>query len=61
MDNPPRRTILASAKIFDGIEVPTERTLYRLFDKLAAGPHAAGSATTRRSVHARLAGPFDTA
>jgi len=38
--------------------MPTERTLYRLFDKLAAGTHATGSATTRRSLHARPAGPF---
>jgi hypothetical protein len=38
--------------------LPTERTLYRLFDKLAAGTHATGSATTRRSLHARPVGPF---
>ncbi|MER5370987.1 hypothetical protein [Streptomyces sp. NPDC002722] len=32
--------------------------LYRLFGRLAAGTHATGSATTRRSVNARPAGPF---
>ncbi|MER6073983.1 Mu transposase C-terminal domain-containing protein [Streptomyces sp. NPDC001296] len=52
------KQILASREDTDGIELPTERTLYRLFDKLAAGTHATGSATTRRSVHARPAGPF---
>ncbi|WP_242644416.1 transposase family protein [Streptomyces laculatispora] len=42
----------------EGVEVPSERTLYRLFDRLAAGTHATGSATTRRSVNARPTGPF---
>ncbi|MFI0108028.1 Mu transposase C-terminal domain-containing protein [Streptomyces parvus] len=52
------RQILASREDADGIELPTERTFYRLFDKLATGTHATGSATTRRSLHARPAGPF---
>ncbi|MEU6370873.1 transposase family protein [Streptomyces sp. NPDC046931] len=50
--------ILASREDAPDIEVPSQRTLYRLFDKLAAGTHATGSATTRRSVNARPAGPF---
>lgn len=52
------KQILASREDAHDIELPTERTLYRLFDKLAAGTHATGSATTRRSLHARPAGPF---
>lgn len=52
---------LGSREDTDAIEVPTERTLYRLFDKLAASTHATGSAATRRSVHARPAGPFGEA
>jgi hypothetical protein len=50
--------ILASREDAQDIEVPSQRTLYRLFDKLAAGTHATGSATTRRSVNARPARPF---
>ncbi|MFJ8002707.1 Mu transposase C-terminal domain-containing protein [Streptomyces sp. NPDC096310] len=50
--------ILALREDAQDIEVPSQRTLYRLFDKLAAGTHATGSATTRRSVNARPAGPF---
>ncbi|WP_329160600.1 Mu transposase C-terminal domain-containing protein [Streptomyces anulatus] len=50
--------ILASREDADSIELPTERTLYRLFEKLATGTHTTGSATTRRSLHARPAGPF---
>lgn len=52
------KEILASREDADGIELPTERTLYRLFDKLAVGTHATGSARTRRSLQARPAGPF---
>ncbi|WP_455681005.1 integrase [Streptomyces huasconensis] len=52
------KQILASREDADSIELPTERTFYRLFDKLATGTHATGSATTRRSLHARPAGPF---
>lgn len=43
------KQILASRE-----DAHTERTLYRLFDKLATGTHATGSATTRRSLHAPL-------
>ncbi|MFE7400837.1 integrase [Streptomyces sp. NPDC057557] len=50
--------ILAAREDAEDIEVPSQRTLYRLFDKLAAGTHATGSATTRRSVNACPAGPF---
>ncbi|WP_255293173.1 Mu transposase C-terminal domain-containing protein [Streptomyces niveus] len=52
------KEILASREEVGGIELPTERTLYRLFDKLAVGTHATGSARTRRSLQARPAGPF---
>ncbi|MYS57150.1 DDE-type integrase/transposase/recombinase [Streptomyces sp. SID6013] len=52
------KEILATCGDADGIELPVERTLYRLFDKLAAGTHATGSARTRRSLHGRPAGPF---
>lgn len=52
------KQIVASRDDGDGIELPTDRTLYRLFDKLAVGTHATGSATTRRSLHTRPAGPF---
>ncbi len=50
--------ILNAREDTEGIEMPSERTLYRLFDRLAAGTHATGSATTRRSVNARPPGPF---
>ncbi len=40
------------------VELPSRATLYRLFDKLAVGTHATGSARTRRSVGARPSGPF---
>ncbi|MET9320597.1 Mu transposase C-terminal domain-containing protein [Streptomyces sp. NPDC003038] len=50
--------ILASREDAENIEVPSQRTLYRLFDRLATGTHATGSAITRRSVNARPAGPF---
>jgi hypothetical protein len=42
----------------DAVPVPSQRTLYRLFDKLAAGKHVTGSATTRRSLANRPDGPF---
>lgn len=50
--------ILATREDVRDIEVPSQRTLYRLFNKMAAGTHATGSATTRRSVNARPARPF---
>ncbi|MBD0707514.1 integrase [Streptomyces sp. CBMA291] len=40
------------------VELPSRATLYRLFDRLAAGTQATGSAHTRRSVGARPSGPF---
>ena len=39
-------------------ELPSERTLYRLFGRLEAGRHTTGSARTRRSLAARPEGPF---
>lgn len=42
----------------DAVPVPSQRTLYRLFDKLAVGKHVTGSATTRRSLANRPDGPF---
>lgn len=40
------------------VAVPSRRTLYRLFDKLAHGLHVTGSARTRRSMANRPDGPF---
>ena len=40
------------------VALPSRRTLYRLFDKLATGKHTTGSARTRRSVAHRPYGPF---
>lgn len=37
---------------------PSQRSLYRLFDKVAAGRHTTGSAATRRSLAARPEGMF---
>ncbi|MDG4801063.1 Mu transposase C-terminal domain-containing protein [Micromonospora sp. WMMD980] len=42
----------------DAVVVPSQRTLYRLFDKLAAGKHVTGAARTRRSLANRPDGPF---
>jgi putative transposase len=39
-------------------KVPSERTLYRLFGRLAHGKHTTGSASTRRSLAGRPAGMF---
>ncbi|MFF9843448.1 Mu transposase C-terminal domain-containing protein [Streptomyces sp. NPDC013740] len=50
------RQILADGD--HAVESPSERTLYRLFGRLATGTHATGSARTRRSVHAQPSGPF---
>ncbi|MFB7634962.1 Mu transposase C-terminal domain-containing protein [Streptomyces sp. NPDC056149] len=52
------KQILADREGAVGFEVPSRATLYRLFDKLATGTHATGSARTRRSVRARPSGPF---
>ncbi len=40
------------------VRLPSRRTLYRLFGKLAAGRHTTGSASTRRSLSNRPEGPF---
>lgn len=40
------------------VEVPSQRSLYRLVKTLAAGKHATGSARTRRSLANRPDGPF---
>ncbi|WP_327418082.1 hypothetical protein [Streptomyces sp. NBC_01233] len=52
------KEILARRKDAAAIEVPSRATLYRLYDKLAIGTHATGSASARRSVNARPPGPF---
>jgi hypothetical protein len=43
------------------IELPSQRSLYRLLDKLSAGKHTTGSARTRRSLASRPCGPFGQA
>ena len=48
--------ILAVAGVADVL--PSERTLYRLFDTLSRGKHTTGSASTRRSLAGRPAGMF---
>jgi hypothetical protein len=40
---------------------PSQRSLYRLFDKVAAGKHTTGSASTRRSLAGRPDGMFTAA
>ncbi|MFD8340320.1 Mu transposase C-terminal domain-containing protein [Streptomyces solisilvae] len=50
--------ILAGHEETTAVELPSRATLYRLFDKLATGSHATGSARTRRSIGARPPGPF---
>jgi hypothetical protein len=50
------RQILADADA--AVRMPSERSLYRLFARLAAGRHTTGSAKTRRSLAARPEGPF---
>ncbi|MFG2232755.1 Mu transposase C-terminal domain-containing protein [Streptomyces sp. NPDC048723] len=52
------KQILSDQEETTGIELPSRATLYRLFDKLATGTHATGSARTRRSIGARPSGPF---
>jgi hypothetical protein len=42
----------------DTVPLPSQRTLYRLFDKLAVGTHAAGTARTRHTEQARPPTPF---
>ena len=43
------------------VELPSQRSLYRLLDKLSAGKHTTGSARTRRSLADRPGGPFGEA
>ena len=52
------RQILAASDEQAVPEMPSERTLYRLFGRLQAGKHATGSARTRRSLAARPDAPF---
>jgi hypothetical protein len=52
------RQILAASDEQAVPEMPSERTLYRLFGRLRAGKHATGSARTRRSLAARPDAPF---
>ncbi|WP_329948751.1 hypothetical protein [Streptomyces sp. BE303] len=52
------KEILAGRKGAARVEVPSRAALYRLYNKLATGTHATGSARTRRSVNARPPGPF---
>lgn len=40
------------------VELPSQRSLYRLLEKLSAGRHTTGSARTRRSLADRPDGPF---
>lgn len=50
--------ILTEAHGAGEVSLPSERTLYRLFDKLSSGRHTTGTARTRRSLAARPAGAF---
>ncbi|MEU8250638.1 Mu transposase C-terminal domain-containing protein [Nonomuraea sp. NPDC048916] len=43
------------------VELPSQRSLYRLLEKLSAGKHTTGSARTRRSLAGRPDGPFGEA
>lgn len=47
------KQILADREGSVAVEMPSRATLYRLFDKLAIGTHATGSARTRRSIALR--------
>jgi len=50
--------ILEAAHGRGTVELPSQRSLYRLLDKLSAGKHTTGSARTRRSLADRPDGPF---
>nr|WP_243876763.1 Mu transposase C-terminal domain-containing protein [Streptomyces sp. 846.5] len=52
------KQILADREDSATVAMPSRATFYRLFDKLATGTHATGSARTRRSINARPPGPF---
>jgi hypothetical protein len=43
------------------VQLPSQRSLYRLLGKLSAGKHTTGSARTRRSLADRPGGPFGEA
>jgi hypothetical protein len=53
-----RRTRQILAESGGAPQMPSRRTLYRLFGRLQAGRHTTGSAKTRRSLAARPQGPF---
>jgi hypothetical protein len=53
--------ILEAAHGRGAVELPSQRSLYRLLDKLSAGKHTTGSARTRRSLADRPGGPFGQA
>jgi hypothetical protein len=50
--------ILEAAHGRGAVELPSQRSLYRLLGKLSAGKHTTGSARTRRSLADRPGGPF---
>lgn len=50
--------ILTEAHGAGVVELPSQSSLYRLLNKLAAGKHTTGSARTRRSLANRPNGPF---
>lgn len=50
--------ILEAARGPGVVELPSQRSLYRLLEKLSAGRHTTGSARTRRSLAGRPGGPF---
>lgn len=56
-----RTAELARAAHGDAVAMPSRRTLYRLFARLAHGRHTTGAASTRASLAARPAPPFGEA
>jgi hypothetical protein len=50
--------ILETAHGLGVVELPSQRSLYRLLENLSAGRHTTGSARTRRSLADRPGGPF---
>ena len=55
------RQILDAAHGPGTVQLPSQRSLYRLLEKLSAGKHTTGSARTRRSLAGRPGGPFGEA
>ncbi|WP_236603678.1 Mu transposase C-terminal domain-containing protein [Rhodococcus sp. WAY2] len=53
--------ILEAAHGPGAVRLPSQRSLYRLLEKLSAGKHTTGSARTRRSLADRPDGPFGEA